>query len=56
MIELPAEVAAGRVAATLRDGVLELKLPKVAPAKKVIPIKSNVACVVQSGTAVDVHF
>ena len=43
VIELPAEVVAGRVAATLRDGVLELKMPKVAPAKKVIPIKSNVA-------------
>jgi HSP20 family protein len=43
VIELPAEVVAGRVAATLRDGVLELKIPKVAPAKKVIPIGSNIA-------------
>src|SRR6266571_79306 len=43
VIELPAEVVGGRVAATLRDGVLELKMPKVAPAKKVIPIRSNVA-------------
>ena len=43
VIDLPAEVVAGRVAATLRDGVLELKMPKVAPAKKVIPIGSNVA-------------
>ena len=34
MIELPAEVVAGKVAATLRDGVLELKMPKAAPAKK----------------------
>ena len=38
VIELPAEVVGGRVAATLRDGVLELKMPKVAPAKKVVPI------------------
>ena len=43
VIELPAEVVAGRVAATLRDGVLELKMPKAAPAKKIIPIGSNVA-------------
>ena len=38
VVELPAEVVAGRVAATLRDGVLELKMLKVAPAKKVVPI------------------
>jgi len=43
VVELPAEVVAGKVAATLRDGVLELKMPKVAPAKKVIPIGPNVA-------------
>ena len=43
VIELPAEVVAGKVAATLRDGVLELKLPNAAPAKKIIPIRSNVA-------------
>ena len=34
VIDLPAEVVAGKVAATLRDGVLELKIPKAAPAKK----------------------
>ncbi len=34
VIDLPAEVVAGKVAATLRDGVLELKMPKAAPAKK----------------------
>jgi HSP20 family protein len=34
MIDLPAEVVVGKVAATLRDGVLELKMPKAAPAKK----------------------
>jgi HSP20 family protein len=38
VIELPAEVVAGKVAASLSDGVLELKMPKAAPAKKVIPI------------------
>ena len=43
VVELPAEVVAGRVAATLRDGVLELKMPKAAPAKKVVPTASNVA-------------
>jgi len=34
VIDLPAEVVAGKVTATLRDGVLELKMPKAAPAKK----------------------
>ncbi len=38
VIELPAEVIAGKAVATLTDGVLELKLLKVAPAKKVVPI------------------
>ena len=38
VIELPTEVVAGRVAATLSDGVLELKMPRAAPAKKVVPI------------------
>src|SRR5437870_12973881 len=42
VIELPAEVVAGQVAATLSDGVLELKLPRAAPAKKVIPIGAYV--------------
>ena len=35
VIELPAEVVAGKAAATLRDGVLELKMPKAASAKKI---------------------
>ena len=43
VIELPAEVVAGKAAATLRDGVLELKMPKAAPAKKIIPIGPNMA-------------
>ena len=34
VIDLPAEVVAGKATATLRDGVLELKMPKAAPAKK----------------------
>src|SRR6266699_1283745 len=38
VIELPAEVIAGKAVATLTNGVLELKLPRVAPAKKVVPI------------------
>src|SRR5207247_4622130 len=38
VIELPAEVIAGKAVATLTDGVLELKLPRAAPAKKVVPI------------------
>ena len=42
VIELPAEVVAGKAAATFRDGVLELKMPKAAPGKK-SPIESNVA-------------
>jgi len=41
VIELPAEVVTAKAVATLRDGVLELKMPKAAPAKKVAP--SNVA-------------
>jgi HSP20 family protein len=41
VIDLPAEVVAAKAVATLRDGVLELKMPKAAPAKKVAP--SNVA-------------
>ena len=43
VIELPAEVVAGKAAATLRDGVLELKMPKAATAKKIIPIGPNMA-------------
>ena len=43
VIELPAEVVAGKIVATLRDGVLELTMPKSAPAKKVVPMASNVA-------------
>ena len=35
MIDLPAEVDAAKVTATLKDGVLELAMPKAAPAKKV---------------------
>ncbi|HVB33889.1 MAG TPA: Hsp20 family protein [Patescibacteria group bacterium] len=34
-IELPTEVDAEKTAATLKGGVLELKLPKIAPTKKV---------------------
>src|SRR3989441_8099400 len=34
VIDLPAEVVAGKATATLLDGVLELKMPKAAPAKK----------------------
>jgi HSP20 family protein len=34
-IELPAEVNAEATKATLKDGILELELPKAAPAKKV---------------------
>ena len=41
VIDLPVEVVAGKTAATLRDGVLELKIPKAAPAKK-NPMASNV--------------
>jgi len=42
VIELPAEVIAGKAVATLTDGLLELKLPRAAPAKKVVPIGSYV--------------
>ena len=35
VIHLPAEVDTGRVTAALRDGILELTMPKAAPAKKV---------------------
>jgi len=34
MIDLPAEVDAGKTTATLRNGILELKMPKIAEAKK----------------------
>jgi len=42
MIDLPVDVDKEKAAATLKDGVLELKVPKAAPAKKV-PIASKVA-------------
>jgi len=42
VIDLPVDVDADKVAATLKDGVLELKLPKAAPPKK-IPIQPKVA-------------
>ena len=35
VIDLPVDVDAAKAAATLRNGVLELKVPKAAPAKKV---------------------
>src|SRR5436309_2194207 len=35
VIDLPVDVVAGKATATLRDGVLELKMPKAAPAKKI---------------------
>jgi len=35
VIELPAEVETGKVTATLKDGILELSLPKTAKAKSV---------------------
>jgi HSP20 family protein len=35
VVNLPAEVDAEKVTATLKDGVLELTMPKAAPAKKV---------------------
>ena len=34
--DLPAEVDSSKVTATLRDGVLELSMPKVAKAQKVL--------------------
>ncbi len=42
VIDLPAEVDAEKAAATLKDGVLELKIPKAAPARK-IPVQSSAA-------------
>ncbi|MBI4478515.1 MAG: Hsp20/alpha crystallin family protein [Acidobacteria bacterium] len=35
VVDLPATVDAAKAEATLKDGVLELKLPKAAPAKKI---------------------
>jgi HSP20 family protein len=35
VIDLPAEVDTAKVTATLKDGILELGMPKAAPAKKV---------------------
>ena len=35
VIDLPVDVEAAKAAATLQDGVLELKMPKAAPAKKI---------------------
>ena len=35
VIDLPAEVSSEKVEATLKNGMLELKLPKSAPAKKI---------------------
>lgn len=40
VIELPVSVDAAKAAATLKDGVLELKMPKAAPAKK-IPVATK---------------
>jgi len=42
VIDLPADVDAEKAVATVKDGVLELKIPKAAPAKK-IPIQSSAA-------------
>jgi HSP20 family protein len=42
VIDLPAEVDAGKTVATLKDGLLELKAPKTPPAKN-IPIKTKAA-------------
>ena len=42
VIDLPVNVDAAKAAATLKDGVLELKAPKAAPAKK-IPIEPKSA-------------
>ena len=42
VIDLPVDVDKEKAAATLKDGMLELKVPKAAPAKKV-PIASKVA-------------
>lgn len=42
VVDLPAEVDAAKVTATLKDGVLEFVMPKAAPAKKV-PITTKAA-------------
>ena len=42
VIDLPVEVDAAKASATLKDGVLELRMPAAAPAKK-IPIEMKVA-------------
>jgi len=42
VIDLPTDVDAEKAEATVKDGVLELKIPKAAPAKK-IPIQSSAA-------------
>lgn len=39
-VELPTDVDASKVTATLKDGVLELNLPKAAPARK-IPVEQK---------------
>ena len=36
VIDLPADVDTTKVAATLKDGVLELQMPKAAPARKIL--------------------
>lgn len=41
-VDLPAEVDASKATATLKDGLLDLTLPKAAPARK-IPIEQKVA-------------
>jgi len=42
VIDLPVDVDAAKAEATLRNGVLELKVPKAAPARK-IPIEAKAA-------------
>ena len=42
VIDLPAEVDTGKAVATLKDGLLEVKVPKTAPAKS-IPITTKAA-------------
>lgn len=42
VIDLPVEIDAEKAVATLKDGLLELKAPKAAPAKN-IPIKTKAA-------------
>lgn len=41
-IDLPADVDSSKASATLKDGILDLTLPKAAPARK-IPIEQKVA-------------